>query len=341
MKIQNIVVAVVALLSVSVAVAQEANSMGVAQDSLKRDSVARVEYQPVRSVPTLGKVSVIDTLPTENKSLSIILFNNNTWRYILSEDYKEDATIFSDHWSTDTIHAYADIPVDSLPVATAIKLVDSLESYHFPYMGRITSRYGMRRGRPHQGLDLSLKTGDPIYAAFDGKVRVSKYAGNYGNLIVVRHNNGLETYYAHLSEREVEVGDWVVAGQQIGKGGSTGRSTGPHLHFEARYKGKSFDPERIIDFTTGDLRRAELLLKRRHFSPYSKFEQNFDDEIAAENEEEAERKAIEAMKYHTIRSGDTLGALARKYGTTVSAICRLNGIKSTTTLRIGRRLRVR
>ena len=121
MKIQNIVVAVVALLSVSVAVAQEADSVGVAQDSLKRDSVARVEYQPVRSVPTLGKVSVIDTLPTENKSLSIILFNNNTWRYILSEDYKEDATIFSDHWSTDTIHAYADIPVDSLPVAFKLK----------------------------------------------------------------------------------------------------------------------------------------------------------------------------------------------------------------------------
>ena len=124
-------------------------------------------------------------------------------------------------------------------------------------------------------------------------------------------------------------------------GGSTGRSSGPHLHFEVRYRGQSFDPERIIDFSTGDLRREELLLKRRHFSIYSKFEQDFDDEIEAEKQEEAERKAAEAIKYHTIRSGDTLGALARKYGTTVKRICQLNGIKSTTILRIGKRLRVR
>ena len=341
MKFLKSIVAVVALCSVSYAVAQDADSVKVATDSLKRDSVVREEAKPVRPVPTLGKVSVVDTLPTESESLRIILFNNNTWRYVLSEDYKQDSTIFADHWDTNTAHTYADVPVDSLPVATAIQLVDSLESYHFPFMGRISSRYGMRRGRPHQGIDISLKTGDPVYAAFDGKVRLSKYSGAYGNLIVIRHNNGLETYYAHLSELEVKVGEWVVAGQQIGKGGSTGRSSGPHLHFEVRYKGKSFDPERLIDFTTGNLRRAELLLKRRHFSPYSKYEQDFEDEIAAENEEEAERKAIEAMKYHTIRSGDTLGALARKYGTTVSNICRLNGIKSTTVLRIGRRLRVR
>lgn len=341
MKFLNSIVAVVALCSVSFAVAQDADSVRVAVDSLKRDSVVREEAKPVRPVPTLGKVSVVDTLPTESESLRIILFNNNTWRYVLSEDYKQDSTIFADHWDTNTAHTYVDVPVDSLPVATAIQLVDSLESYHFPFMGRISSRYGMRRGRPHQGIDISLKTGDPVYAAFDGKVRLSKYSGAYGNLIVIRHNNGLETYYAHLSELEVKVGEWVVAGQQIGKGGSTGRSSGPHLHFEVRYKGKSFDPERLIDFTTGNLRRAELLLKRRHFSPYSKYEQDFEDEIAAENEEEAERKAIEAMKYHTIRSGDTLGALARKYGTTVSNICRLNGIKSTTVLRIGRRLRVR
>jgi murein DD-endopeptidase MepM/ murein hydrolase activator NlpD len=346
MKIQNIVVAVVALLSVSVAVAQEADSVGVAQDSLKRDSVARVEYQPVRSVPTLGKVSVIDTLPTENKSLSIILFNNNTWRYILSEDYKEDATIFSDHWSTDTIHAYADIPVDSLPVATAIKLVDSLESHHFPYMGRISSRYGMRRGRPHQGLDLSLKTGDPIYAAFDGKVRVSKYAGNYGNLIVVRHNNGLETYYAHLSERLVEPNDRVVAGQQIGKGGSTGRSSGPHLHFETRYKGQSFDPERLFDFKTGELRNSEILLKRRHFSIHSKFEQDFNEEEEVAKQEAAERAAATAAKpataqYHTIVAGDTFGSLARKYNTTSEAIQKLNPGVEPTKIRIGQRICVR
>lgn len=309
------------------------------------DSLRTVELDtpavPVHPVRTLGKVAVIDTLPTGNDALSIVLFNDNTWRYILAEDYKNDPEVFNDHWNTSASHAYGDVDVNSLPESTVIRLVDSLESYHYPYMGRITSRYGPRRGRAHQGLDIGLKTGDPIYATFDGKVRFSKAAGDYGNLIVIRHNNGLETYYAHLSQRDVEVGDWVVAGQQIGLGGSTGRSTGPHLHFEVRYRGQSFDPERIIDFTTGDLRRPELLLRRRHFSIYAKYEQDFTDEEEVAKQEEAERKAAAAVQYHTVRSGDTLGALARKYGTSVSRLCQLNGIKSTSILRIGQRLRVK
>ena len=327
----------------SLAVASKADSLHVAvADTLRTDSVAvKPKPEPVHPVRTLGKVSVIDTLATGNDALRIILFNDNTWRYILSEEYKNDPEVFNDHWNTDATHAYNDVDVNSLPEATAIRLVDSLESYHYPFMGRITSRYGPRRGRPHQGIDLSLKTGDPIYATFDGKVRVSKAVGGYGNLVVIRHNNGLETYYAHLSQRDVEVGDWVVAGQQIGLGGSTGRSTGPHLHFEVRYRGQSFDPERIIDFATGNLRRDELLLRRRHFSIYAKFEQDFDDEVEAAKQEEAERKAAAAIQYHTIRSGDTLGALARKYGTTVTRLCQLNNINSTSILRIGQRLRVR
>ena len=321
----------------SSAFAQEADTLNIAADSLR--NVVKEEVIPVKPVRTLGKVAVIDTLPTANSALSIVLFNDNTWRYILAEDYKNDPEVFNDH--TTNIHAYKDVELNTLPEATAIRLVDSLESYHYPYIGRITSRYGPRKGRAHQGLDLGLKTGDPIYATFDGKVRISKAAGDYGNLVVIRHNNGLETYYAHLSQRDVEVGDWVVAGQQIGLGGSTGRSTGPHLHYEVRYKGQSFDPERIIDFSNGNLRRDELLLKRRHFSIYSKYEQDFGDEEEVAKQEEAERKAAAAVQYHTVRSGDTLGAIARKYGTSVSRICQLNGIKSTSILRIGQKLRVR
>ena len=323
----------------SSAFAQEADTLNITADSLR--NVVKEEVIPVKPVRTLGKVAVIDTLPTANSALSIVLFNDNTWRYILAEDYKNDPEVFNDHWDTTNIHAYKDVELNTLPEATAIRLVDSLESYHYPYIGRITSRYGPRKGRAHQGLDLGLKTGDPIYATFDGKVRISKAAGDYGNLVVIRHNNGLETYYAHLSQRDVEVGDWVVAGQQIGLGGSTGRSTGPHLHYEVRYKGQSFDPERIIDFNNGDLRRDELLLKRRHFSIYSKYEQDFGDEEEVAKQEEAERKAAAAVQYHTVRSGDTLGAIARKYGTSVSRICQLNGIKSTSILRIGQKLRVR
>ena len=339
MKLIKLYILSALMLVTSTVFAQEADTVKVAADSLR--NATKEQPIPVKPVRTLGKVAVIDTLPTANSALSIVLFNDNTWRYILAEDYKNDPEVFNNHWDTTNIHAYRDIELDSLPEATAIRLVDSLESYHYPYIGRITSRYGPRRGRAHQGLDIGLKTGDPIYATFDGKVRLSKAAGDYGNLVIIRHNNGLETYYAHLSQRDVEVGDWVVAGQQIGLGGSTGRSTGPHLHYEVRYKGQSFDPERLIDFSNGNLRRDELLLKRRHFSIYSKYEQDFGDEEEVAKQEEAERKAAAAVQYHTVRSGDTLGAIARKYGTSVSRICQLSGIKSTSILRIGQKLRVR
>ena len=339
MKLIKLYILSALMLVTSTAFAQEADTVKVVADSLR--NTTKEQPMPVKPVRTLGKVAVIDTLPTANSALSIVLFNDNTWRYILAEDYKNDPEVFNNHWDTTNIHAYRDIELDSLPEATAIRLVDSLESYHYPYIGRITSRYGPRRGRAHQGLDIGLKTGDPIYATFDGKVRLSKAAGDYGNLVIIRHNNGLETYYAHLSQRDVQVGDWVVAGQQIGLGGSTGRSTGPHLHYEVRYKGQSFDPERLIDFSNGNLRRDELLLKRRHFSIYSKYEQDFGDEEEVAKQEEAERKAAAAVQYHTVRSGDTLGAIARKYGTSVSRICQLSGIKSTSILRIGQKLRVR
>ena len=339
MKLIKLYILSALILVTSTAFAQEADTVKVAADSLR--NATKEQPMPVKPVRTLGKVAVIDTLPTANSALSIVLFNDNTWRYILAEDYKNDPEVFNNHWDTTNIHAYRDIELDSLPEATVIRLVDSLESYHYPYIGRITSRYGPRRGRAHQGLDIGLKTGDPIYATFDGKVRLSKAAVDYGNLVIIRHNNGLETYYAHLSQRDVEVGDWVVAGQQIGLGGSTGRSTGPHLHYEVRYKGQSFDPERLIDFSNGNLRRDELLLKRRHFSIYSKYEQDFGDEEEVAKQEEAERKAAAAVQYHTVRSGDTLGAIARKYGTSVSRICQLSGIKSTSILRIGQKLRVR
>lgn len=335
----RIIISTIFLLISTSLFAQDIDTLATIQvDTLKQDSVVNRRVSPVR---TLGVVSVIDTLSTPSEQISIVLFNDNTWRYVLAEGFRNDTTVFDDHWNTTATNAYTDIELNSFPDATPIQLVDSLRSFHYPYIGRITSKYGPRRGRAHQGLDMSLKVGDPVYAVFDGKVRLSKAAGNYGNLVIIRHNNGIETYYAHLSERSVQTGDWVVAGQQIGLGGNTGRSTGPHLHFEVRYRGQSFDPERIIDFKTGELRREELLLKRRHFSIYAKYEQDFDDEVEIAKIEEEERKAAQAIKYHTVRSGDTLGALARKYGTTVNRICQLNGIKSTSILRIGQKLRVR
>ena len=145
-------------------------------------------------------------------------------------------------------------------------------------------------------------------------------------------------------------GQWIHAGDQIGLGGSTGRSSGPHLHFETRLNGYAFDPEWIVDFEHGKLRRNVFVLKRSYLSAYSKYvpesideeEEVYltDEQIRAEEERIAKERA--AMKYHTIKSGDTLSGLAVKYGTTVSKICSLNpGLKATTVLSIGRKVRVK
>ncbi len=306
----------------------------------------RLRRTRIESTFDTNGLAVLDTLDSGNDAIRVLLYTDNTWKYIRNRDIAagRDSTIFEKYWSTETLFPYREVDMSSMPKSVVIDLVDSTKSYHCPYQGAIHphGKYGPRRSRQHQGVDLPLKEGAPIYATFCGRVRISQYnRGGYGNLVIIRHDNGLETYYGHLSERLVEAGQWVEAGQIIGKGGSTGRSTGPHLHFETRYYGQSFDPERLIDFRSGILCRETFLLKKSFFSIYSNAGQDFDDEIANEEEDKKEQAEREAMRYHKIRSGDTLGAIARKYGTTVSNICRLNGIKSTTILRIGRTLRVR
>ena len=232
--------------------------------------------------------------------------------------------------------------LDSIPSSVAINLVDSLKHYRYPHIGRITSRYGIRHRRPHNGIDMAIKVGDTICAAFDGRVRFSKATDTgYGTLVIIRHDNGLETYHGHLSARLVEENDRVVAGQPIALGGNSGRSTGPHLHFETRYYGQSFDPERIINFRTGELRRDFFLLKKSYFSIYSKYEQDFNAETERNAAEKKENELSAEKRYYKVRSGDYLGLIAKRHGTTVSAICRLNGIKPTTTLQIGKVLRVK
>lgn len=314
-----------------------------ATDPARLSEAAAREKVPVRSGCTIDELEPIDTLPSANEAVSIVLYNDNTWRYVRNKEQVKDSEIYTRYWDTTAVLPYREIALSSFPSSIVIDLVDSLQAYHYPYKGAIHPRgtFGPRRRRPHRGVDLPLKTGDPIYATFNGRVRISQYnRGGYGNLVVIRHDNGLETYYGHLSERLVTPGQWVEAGQIIGKGGSTGRSTGPHLHFETRYYGQTFDPQRLIDFQTGDLRRETIVLKRSYFDIHSNAAQDFDDEAAAE--EDAKKEAAKpAAAYHRIKSGDTLGGIARRYGTTVNRLCQLNGIKSTTTLRIGRSLRVR
>ena len=328
--------------------AEETEEPVVSPEQAAADSVAALQLRlrptKIESIFDTNGLTVIDTLATDNDAVQVILYSNNSWKYVRNREIAKDSTIFEKYWDTTTLFPYREVDMSGMPKSVVIDLVDSLTCYHCPYQGTVHphGKYGPRRRRQHQGVDLPLKTGDPVYATFCGRVRISQYnKGGYGNLVIIRHDNGLETYYGHLSERMVEPGQWVEAGQIIGLGGSTGRSTGPHLHFETRYYGQSFDPERLIDFKNGTLSRETFLLKKSFFSIYSNAGQDFEDEIANEEQDKKEAAEKAAMKYYKIRSGDTLGAIARRHGTTVANLCRLNGIKSTTILRIGHSLRVR
>jgi len=276
----------------------------------------------------------VDTLETQDKYTRVILFADRTWTYLdLGHPRIDTASLYDAFWSNTELHAYKTYPADSIPEEVDLLLADSMNHYNAPLYGKIYSGYKFRRTAQHQGVDIPLTVGDTIRAAFDGVVRytgVTKQTGGYGNLVIIRHSNGLETYYGHLSKILASPNDPVKAGDVIGLGGSTGRSTGPHLHFETRYKGQSFDPARLIDFETGALRDSLLTLKKHYFSIYSHYGQT-----------DEESKAASDRIVHTIRSGDTLGGLARRYGTTVSAICKLNGISSSKILRVGERIIVR
>ena len=258
------------------------------------DSVAalRLRLRPtkIESIFDTNGLTVLDTLATENDAVQVILYSNNSWKYVRDREFVKDSSIYTKYWDTGTLFPYKEYPLSEMPASLAIDLVDSLKCYHYPHKGSIRSKYGIRHRRRHQGVDIPIKTGDPVYATFDGRVRISEYnRGGYGNLIIVRHDNGLETYYGHLSERLVQSGEWVEAGQIIGLGGSTGRSTGPHLHFETRYYGQAFDPERLIDFESGILRRQTFLLKKSFFDIRSNAGQDFDDEAEVEKADKKPR----------------------------------------------------
>lgn len=213
-----------------------------------------------------------------------------------------------------------------------------LTGYHHPANYRITSNYGYRHKRMHRGVDLGYPEGTPVAAAWDGIVRISKgtaNTGGYGNLVVIRHDNGLETYYAHLSRRLVNPGQMVKAGDIIGLGGNTGRSYGAHLHFEVRYLGNDMNPNRLIDFDNFKLKYDTL-----YISGYTVSTPNPSQPTAQPQQPQQPKKPATSAQYYKVRKGDNLGKIAAKYHTTVSKIKKLNRLRSDF-IREGQRLRVR
>jgi nucleoid-associated protein YgaU len=223
-----------------------------------------------------------------------------------------------DNWKINSGHFDSENWMDT----ARIVLVDSSAGrlYIHPFRNVVTSDFGLRRWLWHQGVDIRLAHGDTVRAAFDGIVRVTKRdRRGYGRVVVIRHPYGLETIYGHLSREFVAANAKIKAGDVIGLGGSTGRSTGCHLHFEMRFYGEPFDPNCIIDFAAFALKSDTLVLTKADFAYLAEL-----------------RKA----KWHTVRKGDTLGQIARNYHTTVHSLCDLNRITPHSLLQIGRKILV-
>lgn len=243
--------------------------------------------------------------------------------YTLNDDGAEsEDEILLEGFDTAVIH----LPkLDPSTITEPILLQLSRFTYPTPVTSRPSSHFGPRRRRFHYGLDLAQPTGEPIYAAFDGVVRISKFNRSYGNLVIIHHANGLETYYAHMSKRHVTVGQQVKSGDVIGLCGNTGRSFGSHLHFEIRYMGNAINPENIISTATHDLIEPTLTLTSSSFRKIA--------------------KGVKGSKgssggWYRVRQGDTLEKIARRNGTTVKRICQLNGISQNKVLHPGDRLKV-
>jgi murein DD-endopeptidase MepM/ murein hydrolase activator NlpD len=285
---------------------------------------------------------VLDTI--DYGRFRIVLFENQSWEYVEHEQvmkiistedsirtfehiYKnkvyvpDTSTLFSENWETMITHAYGGIDYFKVSDTLAIPLVSDTMIFTMPSPGFLQSPFGWRWGRLHNGIDLKLNSGDTVLAAFDGIVRFAGWnKGGYGNLVIIRHYNGLETYYSHLSKVEVERNQKVKSGDLIGLGGRTGRAYGDHLHFELRYMDNGFDPQLIIDVENKQLIRDTLVLMPEHF---------------------AHVKELSQAQYHTVKSGDTLWGVSRRFGVSVNYLCNLNGISDDTPLKIGQKLRVR
>ncbi|WP_288652182.1 peptidoglycan DD-metalloendopeptidase family protein [uncultured Parabacteroides sp.] len=233
--------------------------------------------------------------------------------------------LYGSNWENRWVDPFRGAAKVNFPDSFAIDCSSFVYPIAIDSMARITSKYGPRRRRMHKGIDLKVLKGDTIRAAFNGKVRIKAFERRgYGYYVVLRHPNGLETIYGHLSKILVEENQIVRAGETIGLGGNTGRSTGSHLHFETRFLGQAINPAEIIDFENGVPHQDtyvfhNIKINGRRSNIYT--------------------SSSDRMVYHRVKSGDTLGKIARIYGTSVNELCRLNGLKSTSVLRIGQPIR--
>lgn len=277
---------------------------------------------------------------------------DDTTKVALNEENLEGSSdttqlLFPSHdlyanWDTTSAHPYNFYEAfkgDSV-ILTLVNEGDN--AFTMPYPGGITSDFGWRRYRPHYGTDINLETGDQVVSCFDGMVRMAKYYYGYGNCVIIRHNNGLETVYGHLSKILVEPGQKITSGSIIGLGGNTGRSFGSHLHFEMRYLGQALDTEDFVDYTKGELKSNTFTLRKADveakYDLRALHSRHKHDVGMARGDKNAGKLAKGGV--YKIRQGDTLGAIAKRNHTTVASLCKKNKLKPTSVLRLGQIIKI-
>lgn len=248
----------------------------------------------------------------------------------------ETMDITSEFWDTSKIKIDYGTEV-SYPVHIQFKETNYVSP--IPRNKVITSRYGWRKGRAHKGIDIDLITGDSLYAMFDGVVRFANYSSGHGRTVVVRHFNGLETVYAHLSRYGVKENDTVVAGSYLGKGGTSGNARGSHLHLEMNYKGIPVNPEYLLDFNeNNEIRAKDIWITKTWTRPELHSSKRQSKLEIFSTEEEAIASMNREPKVYIVKKGDTLSKISLRNNTSITAICKSNHMKRNSTLRIGQKL---
>jgi|SRR5690554_484191 len=248
----------------------------------------------------------------------------------------ETIDITAEFWDTSKVKIDYDTEV-SYPIH--VQFEDTIYASPISRQKVITSRYGWRKGRAHKGIDIDLITGDSLYAMFDGIVRFANYSSGHGRTVVVRHFNGLETVYAHLSRYGVKENDTVVAGSYLGKGGNSGNSRGSHLHLEMNYKGISVNPEYLLNFDeNNEIRSKNIWITKTWTRPELHSSKRQSKLETFSTEEEAIANMNRAPLIYTVKKGDTLSRISSRNNTSITALCKSNHLKFNSTLRIGQKL---
>lgn len=283
----------------------------------------------ITTLPSMGQDLLARQAPIDRKMKAVDSVALS--RLIQTEEVATPAAALYEDWNNIYAHRATELP-DSFMI--------DLRGFSMPTDRKvITSNFGRRWGRQHKGIDIKVYIGDTIRAAFSGKVRIVKYErSGYGKYVVIRHGNGLETIYGHMSKQLVKENEIVKAGDPIGLGGNTGRSTGSHLHFETRLCGVALNPAILFDFRNQDVVADHYMFYRDTYEAESVVANrlrgvNGTASRVGDNDEDVELTSAAPaasyshdVKFHKVRSGETLYSIARKRGTTVDALCKLNHI---------------